>query len=59
LRVITKASPRGCGVFDWNCMSNICTTDLGPTAWRGWAACDPHNDDFICYFDCNQVQELF
>lgn len=60
LRVITSSAPRGCSIADWNCMKNICKADLGPTAWRGWAGCDPNaNNEFICYFECSQMRRVF
>ena len=59
LRVITKNASRGCNSGDWNCMANLCKQDLGQTAWRGWGGCDPHNNDYICYFECSVVKSTF
>jgi len=59
LRVITKNASRGCNSSDWNCMANLCKQDLGQTAWRGWAGCHAHNNDFICYFECSQAKQTF
>jgi hypothetical protein len=35
LRVVNASGTRGCGYADWNCMTNLCKTDLGSAAWRG------------------------
>ncbi|MDD9923736.1 MAG: hypothetical protein OXQ92_15875 [Boseongicola sp.] len=59
LRNITKSNARGCAVNDWACMSRLCKQDLGSNAWRGWAGCNPHNNDFICYFECALVRDAF
>ncbi len=59
LRVITSASSRGCGVSNWNCMTNLCKADLGQSAWRGWAGCWRDNSKYICYFECGQTRTAF
>jgi hypothetical protein len=59
LRVITKNVSRGCASNDWNCMANLCKQDLGQTAWRGWAGCHAHDNDYICYFECSQSKQTF
>lgn len=59
LRVITSAASRGCGVSNWNCMTNLCKADLGQSAWRGWAGCWRDNSKYICYFECGQTRTAF
>jgi hypothetical protein len=59
LRVVNTSAPRGCGYADWNCMTNLCRSDLGSTAWRGWAGCWRSDGNWICYFDCEQVKDVF
>jgi hypothetical protein len=59
LRVVSSGSARGCGYADWNCMTNLCRSDLADTsAWRGWAGCW-RRDSWICYFECGQRAEAF
>lgn len=59
LRVINNGSSRGCGYANWNCMTNLCKSDLGDSsAWRGWAGCWRH-DAWICYFECGQRRNAF
>ncbi len=59
LRVITAGDNRGCGASDWSCMSRLCAQDLGQGAWRGWVGCNPDGNDFICYFECARLRDLF
>jgi hypothetical protein len=60
LRVITNSSPRGCGVSNWNCMTNLCKADLNDqSAWRGWAGCWQKGGTYICYFECSQFKQFF
>lgn len=60
LRVTTSGSNRGCGVSDWNCMTNLCKADLADqSAWRGWAGCWRDGNNFICYFECGQARNAF
>jgi Zn-dependent metalloprotease len=59
LRVINNGSPRGCGYGNWNCMAQLCKTDLGAAAWRGWAGCWQKSGKYICYFECGKVAKFF
>jgi hypothetical protein len=60
LRVTNTGAKRGCGVSDWNCMTNLCRADLADqSAWRGWAGCWRDGDTFICYFECGQIRSAF
>jgi vibriolysin len=59
LRVITNGSSRGCSYANWTCMTNLCTSDLGSPAWRGWAGCWRDGDNYQCYFECGQIRKLF
>ena len=59
LRVITNAAARGCGYANWNCMTQLCRSDMHDNnAWRGWAGCWKR-DSWICYFECGQVRDAF
>jgi hypothetical protein len=59
LRVITNGSSRGCSYANWTCMTNLCTSDLGSSAWRGWAGCWRDGSNYICYFECGQQRDAF
>lgn len=59
LRVITSGASRGCSSGDWNCMTNLCKSDLGQSAWRGWAGCWKKDSSYICYFECGQTRNAF
>jgi hypothetical protein len=59
LRVISNGGTRGCGSSDWTCMANLCKSDLGSSAWRGWAGCWKEGGNFICYFECSQAKSAF
>lgn len=59
LRVTTNGNPRGCGYANWNCMTQLCRSDLSDSsAWRGWAGCW-RRDSWICYFECGQRRAAF
>jgi len=60
LRVIADGNPPGCSASNWNCMSNLCKTDLNDqNAWRGWAGCWTEGAKYICYFECSQARDAF
>ncbi|MEX0320026.1 MAG: M4 family metallopeptidase [Ruegeria sp.] len=59
LRIISDSGPRGCGYSDWNCMTRLCRTDLGNSAWRGWAGCYRDGSVFQCMFECGMVRKYF
>ncbi len=59
LRVITNGNSRGCSYANWTCMTNLCTSDLGSSAWRGWAGCWRDGSNYICYFECGQQRDAF
>lgn len=59
LRIISSSASRGCGVNDWNCMTNLCKADLGQSAWRGWAGCWKSGSGYTCNFECGQVKDMF
>jgi len=59
LRVVNSGSPRGCSYANWACMTNLCKSDLGSAAWRGWAGCQKSGSSWICYFECGLVRNSF
>jgi len=60
LRVVNNGNPRGCSYANWNCMTNLCKSDLqDQNAWRGWAGCWQKNNNYICYFECGQTRKFF
>lgn len=60
LRVINNGNPRGCSYANWDCMTNLCKTDLQDNAaWRGWAGCWREGSSYICYFECGQTRNAF
>lgn len=59
LRIISSAAPRGCGNNDWSCMTRLCKSDLGSSAWRGWSGCYRDGDNFQCLYECGQVRRFF
>jgi bacterial leucyl aminopeptidase len=58
LRSITQSNTRGCSYANWTCMTNLCTSDLGSSAWRGWAGCWRSGDNYQCYFECGQQRKF-
>jgi vibriolysin len=60
LRVINNGNPRGCSYSNWNCMAQLCKSDLqDQNAWRGWAGCWQKGSNYICYFECGQTRTFF
>lgn len=59
LRTLSSSGSRGCGYADWNCMTNLCKSDLNNLAWRGWAGCHRSDNSWLCLFECGQVRDLF
>lgn len=59
LRVITTGSSRGCSISNWNCMANLCKSDLGQSAFHGWAGCWRDGSNYICNFERGQVKDMF
>jgi len=60
LRVVNNGNPRGCSYSNWDCMTNLCKSDLQDnSAWRGWAGCWRDGNNYICYFECGQTRNAF
>lgn len=60
LRIISSSASRGCGVYNWNCMTNLCKADLNSqSAWRGWAGCWKEGSSYTCNFECGQIRKMF
>jgi hypothetical protein len=60
LRVVNNGNPRGCSYANWDCMTNLCKSDLQDNAaWRGWAGCWRDGNNYICYFECGQTRNAF
>jgi photosystem II stability/assembly factor-like uncharacterized protein len=59
LRVTNSGSTRGCGYANWSCMTGLCRSDLGSSAWRGWAGCHKSGSSWLCVFECGMVRETF
>jgi hypothetical protein len=60
LRVVNNGNSRGCNYADWNCMANLCKSDLQDNAaWRGWGGCWREGNNYICYFECGQARSAF
>ena len=60
LRIISSGSTRGCNYGDWNCMTQLCKSDLRDnSAWRGWAGCYRDGSSFQCLFECGQRRRFF
>lgn len=58
LQVNTANDPSACQISDWNCMDNKCKAS-NSSAWRGAAGCwGRSGEDYICYWDCLQVEEV-
>jgi hypothetical protein len=53
MRIITKDSVPACARGDWDCMTNLCKTELGPLAGRNNAGCwSVEGGNFMCIFEC-------
>jgi hypothetical protein len=50
--VIGQGSPQGCSNAGWDCMTNLCKSELGPTSGRSDAGCWSQGDSWQCTFSC-------
>ena len=50
--VIGQDSPQGCSNAGWDCMTNLCKSELGPASGRSDAGCWSQGDSWQCTFSC-------
>jgi hypothetical protein len=50
--VIGQDNPQGCTNAGWDCMTNLCRTELGPASGRSEAGCWSQGEGWQCTFTC-------
>ena len=50
--VIGQDNPHGCTNAAWDCMTNLCKTELGPASGRSEAGCSSQGSQWQCTFTC-------